>query len=309
VENRWINLYLAPQQGGVITEIDYRPAAYCLTNLIARRREGYHREIKERLARAEEKARAEGGPPPSIHDRQRPVSAELAEKLVEDRVPRWNLTDRFPAPGVTLQELVRGDYREEGDFVGAPYRVEQARIDEEGDCDFEILMLRRGNIRRDGKSWPLLLEKHLSVPADSAEVRVRYRLQNLAQEALELQFSPEFDFCLLAPQAEDRVYEYPAAADGPHYMNSSALVEGVKWFALADYSRGVRLRLEFDRPADVWRFPIETVSQSEEGFELNHQGSAVLPRFRLQLAAGENASLQIALLLESTTQGKSRRRS
>ena len=34
-----------------------------------------------------------------------------------------------------------------------------------------------------------------------------------------------------------------------------------------------------DRPSHVWAFPIETVSQSEGGFELVHQSVVVLPHW------------------------------
>ena len=44
---------------------------------------------------------------------------------------------------------------------------------------------------------------------------------------------------------------------------------------------GLDVRLTFDRPADVFTFPVETVSQSEAGFERVYQSSVVLPVWRL----------------------------
>ena len=45
--------------------------------------------------------------------------------------------------------------------------------------------------------------------------------------------------------------------------------------------------LHLDEPATVQAFPIETVSQSEGGFELVYQSSVVLPVWPIKGSAGE----------------------
>ena len=42
---------------------------------------------------------------------------------------------------------------------------------------------------------------------------------------------------------------------------------------------GIDVQLTMNRPSDVWTFPIETVSQSEGGFELVHQSVMVQPHW------------------------------
>ncbi|HZL88913.1 MAG TPA: alpha-amylase/4-alpha-glucanotransferase domain-containing protein, partial [Pirellulaceae bacterium] len=42
------------------------------------------------------------------------------------------------------------------------------------------------------------------------------------------------------------------------------------------------VQLTANRPTHIWTFPIQTVSQSEGGFELVHQSVAVLPHWQIR---------------------------
>ena len=48
---------------------------------------------------------------------------------------------------------------------------------------------------------------------------------------------------------------------------------------LTDEWLGIDVDLAFSRPTAIWTYPIETVSQSEGGFELVHQSVAVQPHW------------------------------
>src|SRR4029453_7702118 len=53
---------------------------------------------------------------------------------------------------------------------------------------------------------------------------------------------------------------------------------------------GVAVRTTLDAPTDAWWAPIETVSNSESGFERVYQGGGLLLSWPLRLAAGERWS-------------------
>jgi alpha-amylase len=55
---------------------------------------------------------------------------------------------------------------------------------------------------------------------------------------------------------------------------------------LTDEWLGLEVAFEFSPAADVWVFPIQTVSQSESGFELTYQGSCVCIVWPLALRRG-----------------------
>ena len=61
----------------------------------------------------------------------------------------------------------------------------------------------------------------------------------------------------------------------------------------------LRTRLESSAPARVWRRPIETVSNSESGFERVHQGSAVLFLWPLRLYPGARFEVRVLQALEA----------
>jgi 4-alpha-glucanotransferase len=54
-------------------------------------------------------------------------------------------------------------------------------------------------------------------------------------------------------------------------------LQGMTQLGLTDEWLGIGVTLKFDQPASIWTYPVETVSQSEGGFELVHQSVAVLP--------------------------------
>jgi alpha-amylase len=45
---------------------------------------------------------------------------------------------------------------------------------------------------------------------------------------------------------------------------------------------GLDVTIHWDRTTDVWTFPIESVSQSEAGFELVHQSISLQPHWLIQ---------------------------
>ena len=56
-------------------------------------------------------------------------------------------------------------------------------------------------------------------------------------------------------------------------MPRSGECRSVSLLLVQDPYVGIDLTVELDPPATVWRFPVETVSNSEEGFERTFQGS------------------------------------
>ena len=66
-------------------------------------------------------------------------------------------------------------------------------------------------------------------------------------------------------------------------------------FARIDANFNFSLRMDFSSKADVWQFPIETVSLSESGFERTYQGTVVALLKRLNLQAGSTETFDIKI--------------
>jgi alpha-amylase len=63
---------------------------------------------------------------------------------------------------------------------------------------------------------------------------------------------------------------------------------------------GIGLDLKVDRPTSFWTFPIETVSQSEGGFELVHQSVVVHPHWLVQADDKGRWSVTMTLVIDTS---------
>ena len=56
-----------------------------------------------------------------------------------------------------------------------------------------------------------------------------------------------------------------------------------------------KINFSNSQAASVWRFPVETVSQSEEGFEKTYQGSCILIHWIITLNGNKSTELGIEI--------------
>jgi alpha-amylase len=68
--------------------------------------------------------------------------------------------------------------------------------------------------------------------------------------------------------------------------------------SLVDEWLKLKLTLDFEQPAILWRAPVETVSQSEAGFERVYQSSMVMPLWRISLGPGRSWEVEITVKIE-----------
>jgi hypothetical protein len=82
---------------------------------------------------------------------------------------------------------------------------------------------------------------------------------------------------------------------------SKEILKDVYGIGLRDEWLGIDYHLVWNRQCNVWRFPVETVSQSETGFEKVYQSSAIFPNWQLDLMAGESWEVEITQRISSPT--------
>ena len=81
-------------------------------------------------------------------------------------------------------------------------------------------------------------------------------------------------------------------------LASTGETNNVNQVSLVDEWLKLKLTLVFSRSASLWRAPVETVSQSEGGFERVYQSSMVMPIWRLSLPPGKSWEAEIRLKIE-----------
>lgn len=279
-----MNLFIDPAEGGRLTEFDWKPRSFNLTNTLTRRREGYHDKICT-AGRDKDSFGAR-----TIHERAVVKEEGLQFHLLYDTYKRGSLLDHFIESGVDLASFMRSEYHEAGDFVLNAYDGKQS---EQGGVA-TLMLQRQGTIA----GLAVRIRKEISLRKAAPEFIVRYEIENLSAEELNTSFGSEFNFSLLAGDAHDRYYDIPGHTLDKRNLASIGETNNVKQVGLVDEWLKLRLTLTFSRAASLWRAPVETVSQSECGFERVYQSSMVMPIWRLSLPPGKSWEAEIRVKVE-----------
>jgi 4-alpha-glucanotransferase len=224
---------------------------------------GLSRNLSDVLSRREETyhrqkpAGGEGGK--SIHELARKLPPEAASLLRYDWHPRYSLLDHFLADGTTPESFQNIDYKELGDFINQEYEFKLE--------DGAAVLCRSGHLWADGNPNPLRVTKRVIPQKDG--LLFRYELENLGDKETPVVFGVEWNFYVLP--SEWRL------------ENSALALLGGRW------------RLDFPEAADVWAFPLRTISQSESDYDIIHQGMSFLPSWRMVLSPRQKHPLAIAL--------------
>ncbi len=162
-----------------------------------------------------------------------------------------------------------------GDFVTGPYehRVSQ------GDGEVRLLLQRAGNV----SGQAVRVAKEVRLRASSDMLEVRYVLENLPRDQ-KLLFAVECHFAGMAAGAEDRYFYHEGSPRAGQLQSPQDLSRAAR-IGLVDEWRGLDASLVLSRRGGIWAFPVQTVSQSEGGFELVHQSTAVLPHWLVEADA------------------------
>lgn len=295
-QHQW--LLFDPQNGGSVVEWDFRDAPYNLLNTVSRRPEPYHEEIRKAAAAGTLQLSSAEGAVENVHSTVVKVKEfGLEHKLVYDWYRRAALQDRFLYPDGALEQyaLMQG---ERGDFVNQPYRidfVEQTRR-------VDVALYRDGGVWQDGEFMPVRVHKEVVLERGSNQLHVHYQVTNNGTRRLNTRFGIENNWGLEGGQDPLTWFDGLETADGQRrYPAQAGTADNIAQYALVSDIITVRSRiaLAVSQPASVWWYPIESVTNSEAGYEANYQGTAVLTSWLLDLPPGE--TWQVALTFTLTT--------
>ena len=279
--------FLSPAHGGHLYELDIRGAKHNLLATLCRRPEPYHDIIRQA---AQEQGGQNGDDIGKIHNAVRFKQPGLEQKLQYDNTPRKSLMDHFYQPGVDLDTVINGG-GELGDFVEGVYLSSVRRTDDE--CD--VRMSRKGHVG----PYEVEVTKTVSLSKSAAgTLVVQYELSNLPTE-VPLHFGVEFNFAGMAAGASDRYY-YNHLGKQLGQLESKLDLEKIDRIGLVDEWLGLDAALDLSSPASIWTFPIETISQSEGGYELVHQSSVVIPHWEFVADDEGRWSVTITLSLDTS---------
>jgi hypothetical protein len=279
---------LKPSDGGTIAALDFRPAAATLVNSILRRPEAYHTRLREAASATAAGAVA------SIHEQTRVKEPGLERFLRYDRWPRHAFRILIFDPSHTQADYETLELREDAAFAGSAYTVKNsAAASAELFCADSLLVHNKAK----ATAPRLLLFKHFSFnPSPNGfEVacEVRLKLKELLEKPVAVGIESIIN--LLAPTEPDRFFE--TAAGRTNLRFSGTLPAPI--LRMEDGWQRVRVSLHAPLAEGFWVAPIETVSESEEGFERVYQGSQILAVWRPPLTTQKVWSTRLVWRLES----------
>jgi len=281
------SVYLSPGEGGTIFEWDLRCHNYNVLSTLARRPEAYHKVLTEPPP---EKETGSGNAIPSIHEQIIVKDKDILRYLIYDIYPRSSLVDHFFDSGTKLEEFANQLYVELGDFVGQPYDF---MVERKG-SELKILLKRSGMVRSQSKSLPFEVQKEIRLVSSEEKAYITCRLKNASGSPIQVVYGSEWNLNLLGGgHNEQAYYRVPGVALEDSHLDSRGVLTEVEEVVLGNRNLGIELELTMKPEVGFWRFPVESVSNSEGGIELIYQESCLLFLLPLDLQPGGTAELNL----------------
>jgi alpha-amylase len=276
---------LFSSRGGSLLEMDYRPKTFNILSILTRRREGYHQKlIENRNDASGEKVR-------TIHEIFDSKEVDLEQYLLFDGYRKASFLDHFMPEPMDFESFRRCQYQEEGDFLRTLYEIHLSKKGR----DQEVLFSRLGSLSIDGRRYPIKVEKRFVPSLERSVLETAYRITGETGEKKRTNFGIEFNINLLAGDAPDRYYQVPGQRLKDRKLASLGEVKDVSEIHLIDEWKGMDIVLKMDKRGNLIRFPVETVSLSESGFERIFQGSCLLFYWPLELEGGGQFEVTLEL--------------
>jgi 4-alpha-glucanotransferase len=261
-----------PDDGGTIAALDFRPTNVALINSLQRRPETYHTKLRNLSTQHAQGAQ-------SIHDQTRVKEPGLERYLIYDRWPRNSFRLLLFDSGKTHEDYAAIRLDENAALAGAPYRVT------------ETSSTAVALAADDNSEW--LAQKHISFApiAEGFEITCDISLRRKASGAASVSVAIETIVNFLAPSESNRFFE----VGGERYPLRWSAAAPVTTLRVVDQWQQAAVALEAPAAKAFWVAPIETVSESEDGFERIYQGSQVAAVWPVELAAGAEWKCQLVL--------------
>ncbi len=278
--------------GAGIGDWDIRPVRHALTAVMRRRPEAYHTTLRAHVegpadVRGQHHAVSDDAAA-SIHDAVRVKEPGLAARLVYDAYERRSGLIRILSMDASAEEWAQARAPEHGDAV---------------DGAFILVDLVPGRLvtRRDATiaGASIRVTKILTLGGDrrSPTLTVGVDLEHVGGPAIDARVGIEWATTMLGGGGNPDAWWDVCGERSPH--DSSGTASDLTTIAQGNDHVGVAVTTT-TKAADAWWAPIETVSNSEGGFERVYQGSALLLSWPLHLAPGERWSRTVMHVVATT---------
>jgi hypothetical protein len=274
--------YLSFTLNGELDQFWLKRTGINLVDTLTRRFEAYHENLG---------GGAGGGT--KLENQLAEKEANLRSYLVYDGRTRHSLADLYLVPGTGLSDYLPQNYRQAYHFVP------KETVLERGPAETSVRFIGWGMAATDTgpTSAPVFsVEKRVILARGASDLRVEWRFRNLSAAPVAFRFGCEALFCLLAGNAPDRYIDWEAGtsvsdgvtdaeagASGRDILASRGELAQIASVRVTDEWLRLRCEVRFPGATRVWRDALETVSQSEGGYERVYQGTVVVPIWDIRL--------------------------
>ncbi|HEY6443423.1 MAG TPA: alpha-amylase/4-alpha-glucanotransferase domain-containing protein [Candidatus Acidoferrales bacterium] len=250
-----------PCDAATVSAIDFRAPSVALINSLARRPESYHARLRSLTTHRV-------GESLSIHEQSRTKEEGLERFLHYDRWPRNSFRLLLFSQDKTFQDCSSVQLAEDAALAGGIYRV------------VELSSERVSFASEESADWPSEKTLSFSSTPDGFEILCDVIVRRHAPGAATINVGLEVILNFLAPSKPDRYFE----SNGRRYpLRWAAAVPGGEPLRVVDEWQHVAVALEAPSARNFWVAPIETVSESEDGFERIYQGSQIVAVWPVEL--------------------------
>ncbi|MFX1490286.1 MAG: alpha-amylase/4-alpha-glucanotransferase domain-containing protein, partial [Promethearchaeota archaeon] len=261
IESNIYNLYINPNDGGTIFELDYKPKSYNLLNTLTRWPEAYHESKKLE-----------------------------AEEVQIDRFKRNMLRLRFLHKDVSFNNLRADNYHEFGDLADSEFRVTSS---EKHGAKAILEMEKIGSVKDTDTNErnPVRITKDIYVEDNEIEIKMRINFEEISDKNDVLQrITKNLNLAIDLPfffNGDTEKFQWEGAPlesdEDDIQLLDPCQYEGPNFKA---YDESYDLTLEFDITSDtdsikIYKFPIITYTYTEEGYKQIYQGINVTTLFNL----------------------------
>ena len=280
---------LKPSDGATLASFDFRPSGATLINSVQRRPEAYHTRLREAAANP-----SHGSSALSIHDQVSVKEVNLERFLRYDRFARHSFRVLLFEASRTANDYENLQLNELASLAAGSFAIRTSSFNS-AELVFETAL---PEFAADPSCPPRLsvAKKFLFGPAPhGCEVSCDVPLTLSSPLARRCYVGVESILNFLAPTSTDRFLETP---EGPQPLRFSGTLPA-PLLRVEDSWQRVRATLHAPGSQEFWIAPIDTVSESEGGFERVYQGSQILALWRPELSAKSSFTARLMWRLES----------
>jgi hypothetical protein len=266
---------LSPDDGATISALDCRRSNAALINSLCRRPESYHAALKNLTAKNPQGVQ-------SIHEQTRAKEAGLERFLQYDRWPQNAFRLKLFGRSKKYEDCATVRLEEDAGLAAGRYRA------------VDVAPTKATFVAEESNDWPAAKTFSFAVTPQGFEITCEVTLRRTAPGAASMFAGIEIVINFLAPSAPDRYFE----THGQHYPLRWGAATPASELRIVDKWQGIGVTLAAPNAQDFWVTPIESVSESEEGFERIYQGSQIMAVWPVELAPGAEWKGRLVLKVE-----------